>query len=176
MTESDFNPREEAHKLVTHLLKLKDDRGAMASLRKGLSPTTEHYAWPYVARWCDLRSDKARRITSTVAGCFASHPSEEHHSSRRENLGEVIRRLALGDQSGDDALRSFEGRFRRLLSCDSSLELCERVPAVARAAAQRSIPIDYARLYTDLWYWSDRTRVDWAASYWGVPSTEGADS
>lgn len=54
--------RDRAKALVDELQKLRDDRGAMANLRRGFSPGTEDRAWPWVARWCDLTNNRQRVI------------------------------------------------------------------------------------------------------------------
>ncbi len=156
--------QDRAERLVEELLKLRDDRGAMANLRRGFSPATEDRAWPWVARWCDLTNDRQRMIYTTVAAAFAAHP--QHADSG--NLGTTLRQIAHSEQPGEDGLRSFEARFRRLLACNSAEEVCRRISNVVQAAKQRGSPINYERLFKDLWFWDyygDRIKVSWAAAY-----------
>ena len=153
----------------------RDDRGPLANLRRGFSETTEHRAWPYIAGWCRLDNERDRRIWLTIgagfATCGATHPGFG-------NLGRTLRRLALGTESGrpaGDALRSFEARFRRLLTCATAVDLTVRLPGVIRAAAGKGVPIDFEQLFWDLVRWHEpdrRARLRWADAYWSPASTE----
>ena len=162
------NPREEAERLLAFLEQNKDDRGVMADLRCGFSPTRQHRAWPYIAPYCSLKSDFKRTIVQTVAAGFATQPD----SSPKGNLGATIRMIAKGDAKGSDiqkALSSFEGRFRRLLTCSDTEELCRMVPGIIRTAKAKGIPVNHSQLYCDLCYWNGgRVKVEWAEAYWGT--------
>ena len=59
----------------------------------------------------------------------AFHPVETHSG----NMGATCRRLAAGNNT-------FEGRFRRLLSCDR-VEICERLRPVVLAAKAKGAPV-----------------------------------
>lgn len=151
------------------------DRGTLADLRRGFSPGTEHRSWPHIAVYCDLTKDRERMIWQTVAAGFAVH--EETHNSG--NLGLTMRRLALDGSAGspEEALKSFDARFRRLLTCDSVDEICERLPGIIHAAKSKNgIPIDFERLYTDLFYWGERVKLRWAAAYWGSKQKENEET
>lgn len=156
---------ERANDLVQWLEQHRDDRGLMSELRRGFSPATEHYAWPHLARWCNLDDDRQRTIFATVAACYALYPE----STKAGNLGTVLRTIAHHEQAGEDALRSFEGRFRRLITCSSAEDLLGHVRSVVQAARQRGIPINYAQLLEDLlrWDFADRRiKTAWAQAYW----------
>lgn len=142
----------------------RKDRGTLADLRHGFSPATEYRAWPHIAPWCDLTNDRERRIWITVAAGFATL----ERSVRCGNLGVTLRGLALHNTNGksEDALTSFDARFRRLLTCVSAEEVCEHLPGIIRAAKAKEIPIDFEQLFNDLRYWREKTKVRWAAAYW----------
>ena len=140
------------------------DRGVMADLRHGFSSATEYRAWPHLARWCDLTDDRKRKITVTVAAGFAVHGS----SASSGNLGHVLRRIAIsGQQSVDEGLKTFDARFRRLLTCARAEEVCEHLPGILRAAERKDVPVCFAGLYEDLLYWGERVKLRWAQAYWG---------
>jgi CRISPR type I-E-associated protein CasB/Cse2 len=153
MTHQHTNPKERAAQLLTYLRQLKEDRGAMAELRRALTPTQRHRAWPLLARVGGI--DEPRY--ETVAGLFASHPLETGSG----NLG-VTCRLLSGDHN------TFEGRFRRLLACDRDA-ICAHVRPVVLAAKAKGLPVNFEQLFADLSYWSDRVKAQWAAEYWGAP-------
>lgn len=179
MTEK---PASTIHKFLTRLQDLveHDDRGALADLRRGFSEANEHRAWPYIANWCRrMDIDRDRRIWLTVAAGFATHLRT---SPKSGNMGDVVRKMAVGQDPGRprDALKSFEGRFRRLLTCAEPEELCRHLTGIIRAAERKGIPIDFERLFWDLQKWDKpdrKTKIEWAAHYWAAePEAEKGEA
>ena len=152
MSDNQADPKQTAAEVLTYLRGIRDDRGAMADLRCALSPSRRARAWPLLARVGGID----RPIYETVAGLFAYH-SEETHTG---NIGTTCRRLA-GENN------SFDGRFRRLLSCERD-EIGERLRPVILAAKPKGIPVNYEELFADLVYWGDNVKARWARQYWGV--------
>jgi CRISPR system Cascade subunit CasB len=152
MSNNQPGPKESAAKVLAYLRQLRHDRGAMADLRCALNPVRRARAWPLLARIGGID----RPIYETVAGLFAYHPDETQHG----NLGTTCRRLA-GENN------SFDGRFRRLLSCDRD-EIAERLRPVILAAKAKGVPVNYEELFADLVYWGDNVKARWAREYWGV--------
>jgi CRISPR type I-E-associated protein CasB/Cse2 len=164
------------------LARLKDcvdrrDRGVLADLRRGFSETTAHRTWPHIFAFWGPRVKGQLRVLQLIAAGFATLEA----TTLAGNMGMTMRRLAIGDHKGKseqtDALKSFDGRFRRLLTCRTADELCDRLPGILRAAKQKNVDVDFRQLYWDLLCWnSDKrdVRVDWAAAYWGAVADEGA--
>ena len=158
----------------------REDRGMLAALRRGFSEATEQYAWPYLAPYCPMTDPKQRTIWLTVAAAKATLAPDglDRAGLGVGNLGATMRHLAIGDgkQKADDALASFEARFRRLLTCQTVEELCKHLVGVIRAASAKSKPVDLKKLFWDLQTWEDRSqrdvRVEWAQGYWvSTPDT-----
>jgi CRISPR system Cascade subunit CasB len=116
-------------------------------------------AWPLLARVNGIGNPRVE----TVAGLFAYHP----RVTNTGNLGTTCRLLAADSNT-------FDGRFRRLLSCDRD-EICQRLRPVVLAAKARGIAVNYERLFSDLHYWSDRVKASWAREYWGAPESEATE-
>src|SRR5262249_30561716 len=154
MTEIQPDPKETAAKVLTYLRQLRNDRGAMADLRCALNPARRARAWPLLARVGGID----RPLYETLAGLFAYHPDDDTNAG---NIGTTCRRL-VGENN------SFDGRFRRLLSCDRD-ELGNRLRPIILAAKAKGISINYEELFTDWWYWGDRVKARWAREYWGAP-------
>ncbi len=154
MSANQAGAKETAAKVLAYLRQLRHDRGAMADLRCALNPARRARAWPLLARIGGID----RPIYETVAGLFAYHPDETQDG----NFGTTCRRLA-GENN------SFDGRFRRLLSCDRD-EIAERLRPVILAAKAKGIPVNYEELFADLVYWPDKVKARWAREYWGVPA------
>ena len=86
--------------MLAHLRRFKNDRGAMADLRRALNPTQLHRSWPLLAPVDGIGDPRIE----VVAGLFAYHPDEVHEG----NLGTTCHRLRKENNS-------FDARFRRLL-------------------------------------------------------------
>lgn len=159
-----------ADRYIAYLGRFRDNRGAMADLRHGFSEATSYRAWPHIAAWCDLTSDRERVIAITVAAGFATHGGTD---AKAGNMGRTLRRVAQGESGSDKGLASFDGRFRRLLSCNDPIEMCPMLVGILRAAERRGVGVDYSQLYRDLTYWTHDTKakVRWAASFWGTDKT-----
>jgi len=158
----------------------KGDRGALAHIRHGFSEATAYRAWPYIAGWCrNLADDRERSIWLVVSAGFATHQRTVRGSG---NLGAVIRQLATGQDARKpvEALKSFDGRFRRLLTCASAEELSLHLPGIIRAAERNGIPVDFEQLFWDLIRWENpegKVRIKWATSYWAAKiQTEGGEN
>lgn len=149
--------------LIHFLYVNKEDRGVMADLRRGLSETTQNRAWPHISQFCDLRNKRERAVVQLIAAGFAIHGSS---SSENANFGSVMRRIAMGEGKGDEGLKTFESRFRRLLSASNAEELCDFLPGIIRTAETKGITVNFSRLYKDILYWSNDIKVNWAASFW----------
>ncbi len=152
MSTNQPDPKESAAKVLAYLRQLRNDRGAMADLRCAVNPARRARAWPLLARVGGID----RPIHETVAGLFAHHPDETHTG----NIGTTCRRLAAENNS-------FDGRFRRLLTCDRD-EIGERLRPVILAAKAKGIPVNYEQLFVDLCWW-ESAKARWAREYWGAP-------
>lgn len=153
----------------------RNDRGKLAALRRGFSETTEHYAWPYIAPYCEITDPRQRAIWLTVAGAAALLEPKGFLSSNVGNMGATMRDIALGLEKGkkpDKALNSFEARFRRLLTCQTTEEICRHLIRAIRAAEAKEIRVDVVKLFWDLQDWENHAkrdvRVEWAQGYWAA--------
>ncbi len=156
-------------KFIEYLSKVKNDRGIMADLRRGFSKTTEQRAYPHIANWCDdFTNNRERKIVLFIAAGFACHKKVTSSG----NFGLVIKKIATADEKGTDGLKTFEARFRRLISCDKAEELCERLPPIIKLAEKKGIPVNFVALYNDLKYWNNDKKIKWAADFWGFQKKE----
>lgn len=152
--------------LLERLRKHKDNRGIMANLRCILVDNKKHRAWPALNR---LGVGINNEIAAYVAGLYATHPEE----TAGGNFGDTCKAIELrrGDKRSDDnKLTATERRFQHLLAAERGDELNARVLRMILMARAQGVPVDYARLETDLRFWSDRTKTEWAASFW-TPGT-----
>lgn len=167
----------------------RDDRGCLAELRRGLSPTTQDRAWEHLIPYCSDfdRNEPHRAIWCTVGGLAALLVRDRLVSSEPwNNLGTTMRALAKGVPGGEEtkALKTYEPKFRRLLSCTDTLQLCEMVAGIGLAAAAKRVPVNLERLFWDLWHWDDpdnpdardAIRLRWAKQYFRVSGPRPGDA
>ena len=148
-------------RLLERLRKYKDDRGMMANLRCILVDNKKHRAWPALNRLgIAIKDDDS----SYTAGFFATHPEE----TSTGNFGTTCKAIEnkRGEVSGsDNKLTPTERRFQHLLAAEKS-EIYSRVLRLVRMAKSQGVPVNYEQLETDLKFWNDRTKTEWAASFW----------
>ena len=162
MNESKLTPKDRAAAFVGALRRIRNDRGKLAALRRGLTdnPRMHADAWPVVA---GLGGDIAQPVFITVAALFATHPEE----SSARNFGDTCRRIAQGN--GKDIPESFERRFRRLLAANDVDDVYGQLRSWIRLAAGNSVGVNYESLFADLWNWpwyAEEIRIKWAKSFW----------
>ena len=157
--------------LLERLRKCQNDRGMMANLRCILVDSKKHRAWPVLNR---LGIAIDNDVAAFVAGLFATHPD----ITTVGNFGATCKLIELkrGDKRGDDnRLTPTERRFQHLLSAERGDELNDRILRMVLLAKSQGVSVNFEKLETDLKYWSDRTKTEWAAAFWtpGVaPATE----
>ncbi len=142
--------------------KARDDRGMMANLRCILVDNKKHRAWPALNRLgVNINDD----ISTFIAGLFATYPEETFTG----NFGTTCKAVEHGRgeiRSNDIKLTTTERRLQHLLAAEKGAELHARVLRMVRMAKSQGVPVNYERLKTDLKFWSDRTKTEWAAAFW----------
>lgn len=157
---------------IRRLEGIRDDRGKMAALRRGLSPGTARESWPIIA---SLGQDIARIAPCTVAALYAAHPE---HDAGSHSLGTTCREIATDKGREREIVESFQRRFRRLLACDSAEDVAGQLQAWIRFASARSVKVNYEQLYWDLAKWelrADETKLRWARDFW-PPHRDGEEA
>jgi CRISPR type I-E-associated protein CasB/Cse2 len=183
MTLTPERVREYADRLVSRLegWHREQDRGPLARLRRGLSEATQHEAWTVLGA-CFGDVAVGHPVFQTVAGCFALHPVDWAGvaAGKRQavpNFGGTMREILLGAEKEDSkryeklqSVKEPHTRFRRLLACGAREEICEHIRHAVRLAASREVPVNYRKLFEDLWWWNEHVKVEWAKSYWQAPA------
>ena len=147
---------------LERLRKYRDDRGMMANLRCILVDNKKHRAWPALNRLGVKIDDN---LLAYVAGLYATHPEE----AATGNFGATCKNIELkrDDKRSDDSkLTSTERRFQHLLAAERGKELNDRVLRMVLLAKSQGVPINYEKMETDLKFWSDRTKTEWATAFW----------
>lgn len=150
----------QAGPFLAYLQRYKNDRGTLVNLRGALSDARRPNAWPLLGGFPNAIGNP---VFETVAALWASDPGLDCATG---NLGDTLLRV-----KGDN--NSFEGRFKRLLTCDRD-EIAARVVPVVRAAQAKGVRVNYTQLLSDLLCWNDKVKVAWAKSFWGGVEPEDA--
>ena len=155
-------------------LQTREDRRALASLRRGLGkkPGTSWEMYPYVARYIpEAAKQWEADIYYLVAFLFASYNGppwpEDSKRDTRSNLGVSFAQLAAKSDSS-----SIEARFVVLLNSHVE-DLGNHLRYSISLLSSRSIPVNWVRLLADLkgWKWEDKTiQRRWSRSFWGFHS------
>jgi len=155
-----------AEALVRTLTELahRDDRAALARLRRALNPTGIVGAYRYLHESVE-QGDKLEGV-ALLAALFGHNPLHDH--SNRTSIGSACAMLAKGEST--DAA---ERRFNRLLSADRD-GLAVDLLGVAKRADQKGIHIDYELLAVHIRNWANSDRhvqLAWARDFYRQAST-----
>ena len=163
--------RDLAERLVSQLERWHKEHnsGPLARLRRGLSERTRFDACPILGRMFGKLAI-GHPVFETVAGCFALYPFEE--APAVGNFGQTMRQTMPKEKMQEE--KEPHNRFRRLLACDSQKEVCVHVRHAVRLAKSKDAPVNYRQLFVDLWWWNERTKIEWAKDYWNVPPEAAA--
>lgn len=143
-------------------LRDKGDKGALASLRRGLGkvPGTSAETYPYIVPWIpESASQWEERICFIIAPLFALHPDTGGKGNMGEALFEVMR---LSNSE------STEKRFVALLRSRAE-DLPEHLRHSVSLCKSKGVTIDWNQLFSDLRYWESIDRSvqrKWATSFW----------
>lgn len=155
--------KNQSNPYITYLLSLKENRGALAALRRGLGrpPGTAPEMYPYVVPWLPERASRqVEAVYYLIAALFAYHP--ENASSG--NLGDHLRAtIAAGGNE-----QATERRFVALLQCHPD-DLPAHLRHVISYLKSKEQPVNWQQLFDDLLKWDHPQRFiqkRWAGSFW----------
>jgi CRISPR system Cascade subunit CasB len=155
---------ESKHPFVEYLEGLREDRGALAALRRGLGqpPGTVADMYRYVVPWLpDEAASRQEAAYYLLATLFGSHPAE----GGTGNMGHHFARTR--EPQGDNT--AIERRFTALLAAHP-----DDLPTYLRQAISflrsQEVPVNWQQLFSDLkrWHYDNRpVQRDWARAFWG---------
>lgn len=174
------------------VLRERDDRAALAALRRGLGkpPGTAPEMWPVLLPY--LPEEIPRRVLDRcllIASLFAANPEPWNGANApwARNLGASLRRfddaLPRGDPNEKAPTPGVQRRMMVLLKSDEA-ELPDRLRHSVGLLKAGEVPIHWGQLLTDLGRWSIPERPvqrAWAKSFWGgrglaaLPTDAGLD-
>ena len=157
------------HPFVEYLEGLREDRGALAALRRGLGqpPGTVADMYRYVVPWLpDEASRRQEAVYYLLAALFGSHPAE----GGTGNMGNHFARTC---ESGSDNT-AIERRFTALLAAHRD-DLDTYLRQAVSFLRSKEVPINWHRLFYDLQHWgyeNHPVQREWARDFWGRPQKD----
>lgn len=151
---------------ITYLELLRQDRGALAALRRGLGqpPGTVADMYPYVVRYLNEQASASEEAAYyLIAALFAYHPQEGGTGNLGRSFAQALDRSPNADNT------AIERRFTALLAAhpdDLDLYLRQAVGFLR----SKEIPINWHQLLHDVLAWGHPDRIvqrNWARSFWG---------
>jgi CRISPR system Cascade subunit CasB len=161
--------RDEFIKLLEELFD-RDDRAALATLRRGLGKPLggEMEIYRYLGRFADrLTSRRQEEAYYLIATLFGLYPTESWKRGGDDkdatNLGASLRKLK--GETGE----SIERRFVALLNAHSE-DLPTHLRQVISLLSSKEMPVDWRQLLQDIenWDFDDERRIQrkWAKAFW----------
>lgn len=163
----------ESYPFIDYLegLVTREDRGALAALRRGLGqpPGAVPAMYRYVVPWLPAEARPWQEdVYFLVAALFSLHPQPGGVG----NLGASFRQAAAKEPatpSEGERISPIERRFTVLLASHQD-DLPDSLRHAIGYLASKDLPVDWRQLFQDLPRWGDPSRHvqrDWARAYWG---------
>jgi CRISPR system Cascade subunit CasB len=155
---------EKTHPFIEYLETLRDDRGALAALRRGLGqpPGTVASMYPYVVPWLPAEARPWQEtVYYLIAALYAYYPA----AGGTGNMGNHFARTR--DPQGDDT--AIERRFTALLAAHPD-DLDGYLRQAVSFLRSKEVPINWHQLFADVRAWGHPDRYvqrQWAGAFWG---------
>lgn len=155
-----------------------DNRGALASLRRGIGqqPYAVAETTRIVVPYLPVNSSKAIENTFFIIGTlYALHPEQEKNG--KSNIGDHFRKMC---EKSDDPQKglpaNIERRFIALLSSEAN-ELPETLRQAVSLLKSKDVAVNWYRLIEDIQHWHseegrDRVSRAWSRAFWHTAPEE----
>ncbi len=157
--------------IVASVFKRKEtDSAFRAALKKANNPDTAYMSWEYLADYgIQIQYESSRIPYEIVLSAIAGSEANDNGNMR---LGQAI---ALCYDDGKESAPA-KSKLRRILACDSLIELCSVLKPQLRFIYSKGISIDYSILLKELrWFEknSEQIKATWAQSFFGTVTDIG---
>jgi CRISPR type I-E-associated protein CasB/Cse2 len=164
----------EPNEFIRYLEQLRDrdDRAALASLRRGLgaAPGAATEANRIIQRGLTADTKDYLEIAcSIVAPLFALHSQ----AGGEGNMGQHFRALCEPIQPGEALPSNVERRFMALLSSDAE-ELPDTLRQAVALLKSKEVAVNWRQLLRDVMGWTHEdgyVRKQWGRAFWRAPQT-----
>ena len=161
-----------AESFIQYLQAMQNDRGKMATLRKGLIENQAEATWPLLSRFINFDQPYQIKALQTAAGLFAHHSQD----TDKGNFGSLCYQL-LSDDERDKIAKGESGsisqHFQYALAANGD-EIFARVKRLVLRAKRDEIAVNYIQLTNDLLNWNSykkaKIKRDWGKEFWKLYS------
>jgi CRISPR type I-E-associated protein CasB/Cse2 len=165
----------------------RDERGYLATLRRGLNDGTQQQSWPLIVPWCQRFEDETtRKIWCTIGGIAALLCASNLDCQTSASLASAMRaidekRKRQPAKEEQNAGKPSEMKFRRILNSPDAIDLCNLAVPVTRMAERESVPLNCRDLFWNLMQWNDQNkrdeiRIRWTYDFYRVIESETQDA
>lgn len=154
--ESKANPAGFAAAVIA---RVKTDTTFRAVMSRADNPAFESAAWEYLIPYCNIEHDFERIPFALVGAAIAR--------IRPEMDGNAEIGTAFDSICSTQEDRERESiRFRRLIACESVLDICAVLRPILQYLASKGALINFSQLLNDLIYWNQRTKIRWTTQFY----------
>lgn len=154
--------------------RIAKDTGFRAAMKRAWNPATEPYAWPFLIEYgkVDLQNERVRRAFGLIGSILAE---KRIQSNGTQSLGSALRNCKVSVTEADERM---ERRLRRILACDSTLELLPILRNTLLFILQKeSVSIDFGKLLWEILCFGENIKIRWARDYYyGELSSKNSES
>ena len=153
------------------IVRVKTDTAFRAVMSRADNPAFESAAWEYLIPYCNIEHDFERIPFALVGAAIAR--------IRPEKDGNAEIGTAFDSICSSQVDRERESiRFRRLIACESVLDICTVLRPILQYLNSKGAPINFSQLLNDLIYWNQRIKIRWATQFYRqyTPKNEESQS
>ncbi|MBQ9338258.1 MAG: type I-E CRISPR-associated protein Cse2/CasB [Lentisphaeria bacterium] len=151
------------------IARVKTDTAFRAVMSRADNPALESSAWEYLIPYCNIEND-LERIPFAMVGAAIARIRPENDGNA--GIGTAFRSICHNDEDRERE----SARFRRLIACDSSLELCPVLRPVIQYLASNGASVNFTQLLKDLLYWNQRTKIRWTTHFYDRNTQENEEA
>ena len=169
-TEEKWNPSafvDSVIRRLDHTKSQKPDSAFQAVMRRADNPNQSSCAWEYLIPFCNIANER-ERLAFALVGAAIAREKPQHDGS--VSIGTALCMICKGDS---EAMERESRRLRRLIACDSTIELIPVLRPVLQYIQSKAVaPVSYERLLLDLLYWNEKTKISWAKDFYNKDDSE----
>jgi CRISPR system Cascade subunit CasB len=159
----------------------KEDRGALATLRRGLGKEVTLEGYRFMPFRRNRRQEDAALLVGPLFALWHQGGAKPRSAGEKENLGasmlSLVNAMVREGTSRDDAMKRIERRFSALLNCHAD-DLGQHLRHAVSLLKSKEVPVDWRSLLRDVQHWNHEDRWvqrEWARSFW-APLKAGGES
>lgn len=151
------------------IARVKTDTAFRAIMSRADNPTFESAAWEYLIPYCNIENDYERIPFAVIGAAIARIRPETDGNA---GIGTAFFSIC---RDADDRDRQ-SVRFRRLIACDSPLELGRVIRPILPYLVKNGATVNFTQLLKDLIYWNPQIRIRWTVQFYNRDIREAEEA